>query len=261
MWDFSFKRRVLHVDGKKLKVVEQFSEVLDHRVGQRNVLVKARNIDNNIMSLLKIRYQLDPEIFGFFGDENKEIMEIAEEDFLFEVQAAMVLSEAGLGPQYINYERRTQPEWMPFPKGCVHVLVMKVPPGENLDEIRDDLTDRQLDSIRTQLAHILEIMRQNYNKMIQQHPSYLNYDVHTNKLYLVDLAGLGFTDPDDNTSFPIDEESPYVEAFNLWREPYHKVDEGSEEAGETPSPDKRVVEKSHDPTRPVKKQKRPPWRH
>lgn len=45
---------------------------------------------------------------------------------------------------------------MPFPGGYGHFLVMTVPPGDNLDEISDELTNRQLDSIRTQLARILE---------------------------------------------------------------------------------------------------------
>ncbi|KAI9039398.1 P-loop containing nucleoside triphosphate hydrolase protein [Aspergillus affinis] len=75
-------------------------------------------------------------------------------------------------------------------------------------------------------------------QLIQQHPSYLNYDVRTNKLYLVDLAGLGFTDPNSRTSCLIDEESPYVEAFNLWRAPYKNPEKASEQAAKTPSSDK-----------------------
>lgn len=79
-------------------------------------------------------------------------------------------------------------------------------------------------------------MRQNNYKLVQQHPSYLNYDVRTDKLYLVDLAGLGFTDPNSRSSFPIDEESPYVEAFNIWRAPYRKPEEPtSMKAGKTPA--------------------------
>lgn len=79
------------------------TEVLDQRMGQRNVLVKARNVDNNILSLLKIRYQLDPKIFGFSGDE--EILEIAEDHFLHEVQCAALLNEAGLGSGSLGFSQ------------------------------------------------------------------------------------------------------------------------------------------------------------
>lgn len=58
--------------------------------------------------------------------------------------------------EFLDYERRVQQQWMLFPGGYVDVLVMRVPPEENLDEISDELTDHQLASIRTQLAQILE---------------------------------------------------------------------------------------------------------
>ncbi|RAL03492.1 uncharacterized protein BO80DRAFT_488488 [Aspergillus ibericus CBS 121593] len=241
MWAYSLEGRVFDFDGRKLKIEEQLSEVLDMRMGQRHVLAKARNIDNQKPSLLKIRYQLDPKYFDF-DDLNDEILEIAEQHYCHEVEATILLSKAGLGPKYLKHQTQDQPEWMPFPDGYVDFIVMKPPPGENLDEIHEELTDRQLASIRTQLAHILETMRQNSYKLIQEHPSYLNYDARTNKLYLIDLEGLAFTDPTSSTSFPVDEESPFVEAFNIWRAPYRKPEEGP--SGK----------------QPTKLKSRPPWR-
>ncbi|GKZ32311.1 hypothetical protein AbraIFM66950_001627 [Aspergillus brasiliensis] len=228
MWDFSFRGRVFDIDGKKLKVVKQLTEFLDFELGQRRVLTKVKNMENNLESLLKIRYQLDPEEFDF--DDPADAEELAEEHYCHEVQLTALLGERGLGPKYYKHETQLQEDWMPFPDGYIDLLVMQIPPGENVDDIQDELTDQQLGSIRTQLAHILEIMRKNGYKLVQQHPGYLNYDARTNNLYLVDLVALGFSDPDSSTSFPIDEESPYVEAFNIWREPYSKHEQDPESA-------------------------------
>ncbi|KAH8430854.1 uncharacterized protein LDX57_008518 [Aspergillus melleus] len=156
MRNFSLEGRIITLEGRKLKIEEQLTEVLDQRMGQRNVLVKTRNIESNIRSLIKMRYQLNPEDFEFVGNDNVEIMKIAWEHFCNEVQAAKLLGEAGLGPQYVDNLSRVQPKWMAFPGGYVDFLVMKPASGENLDAILEELTDRQLASIRTQLAHILE---------------------------------------------------------------------------------------------------------
>lgn len=156
MWQFNLEGRIMNIDGKKLKIEEQLTEVLDQQLGQRSVLAKARNIENNITSLLRMRYELNPKDFGFSADEYEMIMEDAQDCFLLEVQAIMLLHEAGFGPQHHEYIRLNQPEWMPFPGGYTDFIVMKIPPGENLDDIYDELTDSQLASIRKQLANILE---------------------------------------------------------------------------------------------------------
>ncbi|EHA25760.1 hypothetical protein ASPNIDRAFT_43826 [Aspergillus niger ATCC 1015] len=226
MWDFSFTGRVFDIDGKKLKVLEQLTEFLDFKLGQRRVLTRVINMESNLQSLLKIRYQLNPEDFDCDDSAEAELAEeLAEEHYCHEVQLTAILGERGLGPEYYHHETQFQEEWLPFPGGYIDFLGMQIPPGENVDDVQDELTDRQLESIRTQLAHILETMRQNGYKLVQQHAGYLNYEAQTNKLYLVDLDCLGFSDPDSSTSFPIDEESPYVEAFNIWRAPYSKPEQ------------------------------------
>lgn len=156
MWNFSLVGRTITLNGRTLKIEEQLSEVLDTRVGQRNALIKARNVKNDILSLIKIRYELDPSFFHFNDNEKKQAKEDAWYHFCDEVDAARLLSNAGLGPEYLDHFSRTQPAWMVFPGGYTDFLVMKMPPGKNLNEIQDELTDRQLASIRTQLAHILE---------------------------------------------------------------------------------------------------------
>lgn len=154
MWDFSFRGRVFDIEGRKLKVVEQLTEFLDIEHGQRRVLTRVINLENKLESFLKIRYQLDPEDFDF--DDPAEAEELAEEHYCHEVQLTDFLGERGLGPKYYCHETQSQEDWMPFPNGYIDFLVMQIPPGENVEDIQDELTDQQLDSIRTQLAHTLE---------------------------------------------------------------------------------------------------------
>ncbi|OJJ95111.1 hypothetical protein ASPACDRAFT_1908436 [Aspergillus aculeatus ATCC 16872] len=261
MWSFNLEGRVITLGGRKLRIQEQLTEVLDLELGERSLLLKARNLESQALSLIRMRYQLDPRGFEMDTEEAKrEVREIAENEFLHECDVIKLLGDAGLGPRYADHFMCWQPSWMPFPGGYGHFLVMAVPPGENLDEINDELTDRQLDGILTQLARILELLRKNGHRLIDQHPSYLNYDVGTKKLYLVDLTHLRGTDPASKTSFPIDEESPYVETFNIWRAPYRKPQERPKEASKAPprSGDKSAGKKSSD--QPTKKENRPPWR-
>ncbi|CAK41143.1 hypothetical protein CBS115989_9123 [Aspergillus niger] len=248
MWDFSFTGRVFDIDGKKLMVLEQLTEFLDFELGQRRVLTRVINMENNLQSLLKICYQLDPEDFDLVDSaEAESAEELAEEHYCHEVQLTALLGERGLGPKYYHHETQFQEEWMPFPDGYIDFLVMQIPPGENVDVIQDELTDRQLESIRTQLAHILETMRKNGYKLVQQHAGYLNYEAQTNKLYLVDLDCLGFSGPKSSRSFPIDEESPYVEAFNIWRTPYSKPEQDQKPG--MPPPDQPTKKENQRPSK------------
>ncbi|RAK74669.1 uncharacterized protein BO72DRAFT_450546 [Aspergillus fijiensis CBS 313.89] len=264
MWNFNLEGHTITLSGRKLRIEEQLTEVLDLELGERSVLLKARNLEKNVVSLIRMRYQLDPRGFELISeDDKKKVLHIAEQEFLYECEAIQLLGDAGLGPKYADHLICYQPDWMPFPGGYGHFLVMTVPPGDNLDEISDELTNRQLDSIRTQLARILELLRKNSHKLVDQHPSYLNYDVRTNKLYLVDLTHLRETDPTAATSFPIDEESPYVEAFNLWRAPYRKPETGSRGGGsQAPRSDTSAGNrKAPSSDQLTKKENRPPWRH
>ncbi|PWY74514.1 hypothetical protein BO94DRAFT_227803 [Aspergillus sclerotioniger CBS 115572] len=220
MWACNLEGRIFDIAGKKLKAEKQLSEVLDERIGQRHVIANIMCINDKSSAHLKVRYELNPKHFDL--DDPKEMLEIAEEHYCHEVDATKFLANARVGPRVIAIETQDQPEWMPYPGGYVDFIVMHTPYGENIDEIRDKLTNGQLDSIRTQLANILEKMRKKGYLLLQQHPSYLHYDVPSNKLYLTDLEALGFTDPTSSKSCPIDEQSPSVAAFNLWRVPYQK---------------------------------------
>ncbi|GLA52554.1 hypothetical protein AnigIFM63604_009419 [Aspergillus niger] len=111
MWNFSFTGRVLDIDGKKLKVWEQLTEFLDFELGQRRVLTRVINMENNLQSLLRICYELDPEDFDF--DDSAEAgfaEELAEEHYCHEVQLTAILGERGLGPEYYHHETQFQEE-------------------------------------------------------------------------------------------------------------------------------------------------------
>ncbi|GKZ93169.1 hypothetical protein CBS115989_3918 [Aspergillus niger] len=240
MWSFSFRDRVFDIAGEDFKVVKQLTEEDDEELGQRKVQAIAKRLDQKY--LLKIRYQLDPKDCDL--DDPKEILEFSEQDFCHEAELTQLLSTHGYGPRYHNHETQNQPEWMPFPGGYLEFIVMDFPPGENVDEIQFDLTDRQRKSIRTKLANLLELMRKNDYCMSEQHPSYLHYDAQADNLYLVDLSGFGYID--SAKSYPIDEESPFVTAFNLWWKEYLKSTRGQESTG---------IPLSH---QPIKKENQPP---
>ncbi|KAE8402541.1 hypothetical protein BDV37DRAFT_272842 [Aspergillus pseudonomiae] len=220
IWDFDCTGSVMRFDDKELKLNEQLTEVLDDRMGQRHVLAFADDIKTEERYLVKIRYELNPKYFDF--EDPEEEREIAIDHFSCEVDAAQRLSDAGYGPKYVAHWGQFQGSGWPFYGGAVFFLVMGTVPGEDVNEIRDELSDRQLDSIRSQLARILELMRTNGYKLYEQHPSFLRYDKVADKLYLVDLTFIGFTDPNSETSIPVTEDNVYVEAFNIWRYPYEE---------------------------------------
>lgn len=112
-------------------------------------------MESHIQTLLKIRYKLDPDEFDF--DDPYRTERLAEQHYCHEVQAIQTLSDLGLGPTYLDgHATLVQSEWMPFPGGYMDYIIMKPPLDQNVDEIKDELHDRQLGSIRTQLMHILE---------------------------------------------------------------------------------------------------------
>ncbi|KAB8275388.1 hypothetical protein BDV30DRAFT_236755 [Aspergillus minisclerotigenes] len=218
IWNFDCTDTVIEFDGKEYKIKEQLTEVLDDRMGQRHVLALAENTKTAEPHMVKIRYELNPKYFDF--DNPEEEKGIAIDHFSCEVDAAERLGDAGYGPKYVAHWGQYQGLRWPFGGGAVFFLVMGTVPGEDVDEIRDELSDAQLASIRSQLTRILESMRNNGYILYEQHPSFLRYDKVADKLYLVGLTFLGFTDPNSETSIPVEEDNIYVEAFNIWRYPY-----------------------------------------
>ena len=81
---------------------------------------------------------------------------MAELDFIEEIRLVEEVADIDGGPKYIDHAAQSQGPTFPFPGGNVYFIVMTRVPGVNLNDIYHDLTDEQLESIRLQLAHMLE---------------------------------------------------------------------------------------------------------
>jgi hypothetical protein len=57
-WDYDFTDRILNVGGsRRLLIEKQLIEVFEHRMGQRQVLTLARDVNSQEALMLKIRYE------------------------------------------------------------------------------------------------------------------------------------------------------------------------------------------------------------
>ena len=77
-------------------------------------------------------------------------------DFFHEIRMIQAVAAIGHGPPYITHISQTEGPSMPYPPCDTDFIVMRRVPGRNLDDIYDNLSDEQLESIRLQLARILE---------------------------------------------------------------------------------------------------------
>lgn len=93
---------------------------------------------------------------NFWIHDIKRTKENAEWDWLEEIRLVEEVADIDGGPKYLYHVAQPQDPTFPFPGGNVFFIVMTRVPGVNLNHIYRDLTDRQLESIRLQLAHILE---------------------------------------------------------------------------------------------------------
>ncbi|KAE8359947.1 hypothetical protein BDV27DRAFT_162131 [Aspergillus caelatus] len=148
IWDFDCAGTVITFDDKEVKVQEQLTEVLDDRMGQQHVLALAENTKT--------------------AESHMEEKKIAIDLFSCEVHAAERFGNAGYGPKYVAHWGQVQGTGWPLDGGTVFFLFMSTVPGEDVDEIRDELSDRKLHSIRRQLARILEFMRKDGYKLYEQ---------------------------------------------------------------------------------------------
>lgn len=93
-----------------------------------------------------------------------------------------LLFDIGHGPRLIGGYRYHQADTSPCPGGFMYLDVMEVVPGDDVEDIMDDLTDDELLSIRKQLAYILNELAKIEVTMGGQHPSFLQYDRENDKL-------------------------------------------------------------------------------
>lgn len=73
------------------------------------------------------------------------------------MEAVKIVHSINHGPMLLDWYSSPQPDNMPYPeKGIMDVYVIDDVPGENLDEIFEDLDWSHLGTIRAQLTYILE---------------------------------------------------------------------------------------------------------
>jgi hypothetical protein len=171
IWSFDFTGRKRTIKGRDIEIEQQLTEVLDDRMGQRQVLTLARYLDTNEPIMLKIRYEyvqanqsyiallttmsrLNPRLFGI--EDVEENREVTETHYLHEIDTLETVEKIGHGPQFIDYATQEQGPEMPYPPGLVDFYMTTRVPGEKVGAIFDQLSHAQLASIRKQLAFILE---------------------------------------------------------------------------------------------------------
>lgn len=97
---------------------------------------------------------LNPDHFKM-GDP-QENRRRAKANFLEEAELVDEVGEFGHGPLYITHVSQPAGPFIPYPAGSIHYIVMTRVPGRNLNSVYQSLTDKQLESIRLQLARTLE---------------------------------------------------------------------------------------------------------
>lgn len=100
----------------------------------------------------------------------------------WEIDILEQLADIGHGPEHIHTVRYRQPSTGTVCPGGYFVMVMKQVPGENVERIKDELSNDQLYSIRRQLAYILNELAQEDVTIDEQHPRFLRYDRENDKL-------------------------------------------------------------------------------
>ncbi|BCR88144.1 uncharacterized protein ACHE_40708S [Aspergillus chevalieri] len=194
-----FTGKIISTGDKRYFVEKQLNEVINPQLAQCHVLTLAYDMETSNPVMIKIRYDLNPEPFDIHDPSSHK--EITDEDFLDEVKCIWYLSLLGHGPRYIKYVTASASAEFPYPEGRVFFLVTDRVPGENVDEIRGELSDAQVESIGVQLGYILDRALGQMNILLyDQDPNCLRYDMQNGKLYFIDLSYMCFGHPKDANS-------------------------------------------------------------
>ncbi|XHG08597.1 hypothetical protein AWENTII_011688 [Aspergillus wentii] len=179
-WAFDFTGRTPIIEDRPIKIEKQLTEETIGMFGQRQVLTLARYMDTNQPVMVKIRYDLNPKHFNL--QNPKQVRKDAKEDFMNEWEGVETVQKIGHGPEYIDHFMQKARPSFPYPNGKVYFLILSRVPGENVAEIYKELSFEQLESIRRQIAYILEHMRQDDWALSEQDPNFLRYDREQDKL-------------------------------------------------------------------------------
>ncbi|KAI9768250.1 MAG: hypothetical protein M1840_005080 [Geoglossum simile] len=162
---------------------------------------KAKGISEPVT--VKLRAERSPKIVNV-DDRGRQV---AFEDFLNECAVLQDSSNSGHTPRFLGAGTVQQDSSMPYPDGYIHTIVMSTVPGENVGQILLDLSERERNIIRDQLASVLEYMRQKGWYYSDPKPG--------NLMYLVDLESAILPDKVEDRITPT---SNIVEMFGVWDE-------------------------------------------
>ncbi|QKX54852.1 uncharacterized protein TRUGW13939_01941 [Talaromyces rugulosus] len=219
-WKFDFTGRIEKLrrggQSKDMIIEEQLTKVENDFNAQRYALVLARRLDSGRRVLLKIRYDLNPR--GFDIDDLQENRELCDDEYLGELETVKIVNSINHGPALLDWYTKRQSEDMPYPqKGIMDVYIMDLVPGENVDDIFEDLEWEHLRIIRAQLTYILETLRIQGRILDEQHPRFLNYNKKAKKLYFFDFSFCSEIPLDELDMYdPITQYDDWVLAFNIW---------------------------------------------
>lgn len=124
--------------------------------------------------LTKSSNRQDPE--EFLSDNIEGNKEIVSNHVGLEVDLVDLLHTIGHGLKFIDLVEYEQGPEMPCPEGRLFCTFTKRVPGENFDEIRDQLSPEDLCAIRVQRTEILNEMGKAKRVMNEEHLSFFRYD-------------------------------------------------------------------------------------
>ncbi|ODM19551.1 hypothetical protein SI65_04535 [Aspergillus cristatus] len=104
--------------------------------------------------MVKIRYDLPPDDFDLGVLQERE--EQATLEFLNEVKLVEDFEEIGHGPAYIDHVSQSAWSFSPYHGGNVHFIIMSRVLGKSLYDVHMNVTDDEFESLRQQIAYILE---------------------------------------------------------------------------------------------------------
>lgn len=112
----------------------------------------------------------------------EDLTEVVHEHVCFEMDLIELIHGIGHGPEYRYSCSYQQNKGMPYPKGRIYFIMTSRVPGENLEDICDELTHEQLRSVRKQLAKILNEMGKENKILNEERLSFFRYDRENDKL-------------------------------------------------------------------------------
>ncbi|PCG90354.1 Hypothetical protein PENO1_099550 [Penicillium occitanis (nom. inval.)] len=185
-WAYGWEDRVIKVQGADIKIETQLTDV-----------------KTNQPLMLKITYDLNPKNPPIIDDVG-ETVRVPYRHVCFEADLIDLVHSIGHGPQLLKFTKSKQNEWMPYPGGQINYKVMTRVPGADVDKIRDNLSARERQSIRSQLAKILEAVADKNRVLRTVDLSFLRY--------LVDLTHWAYQIVQDEITVY----SPFVLESGLW---------------------------------------------